>query len=121
MAGGVMRDEPPDAASQPEVLAYASPARTVEWVRPPHWLRYAVIVVAMFILAMFLLGLPPLSGAVDYTRNIPLHEIIEYGWATGVRGTLDSARMVGIATFAPIAAAGLLAFLFLRGVVRQRV
>jgi hypothetical protein len=113
--------EPRDVTSDPGVLAYATPRQAVEWVPPPRWLRYAVIVVALFILAMFLLGLPPLSGAVDYTRNIPLHEIVEYAWATGVRGTLDSAGMVLMAIFAPIAVAVLVAFLFVRGVVPQRV
>ena len=63
--------------SEPRILAYATPKKAVEWVPPPRGLRYAVIVFALFILGMFLLGLPPLSGAVDYTRNIPLHEIIE--------------------------------------------
>jgi hypothetical protein len=113
--------EPRDVTSEPGVLAYATPRKAVEWVPPPRWLRCAVIVVALFIIAMFLLALPPLSGAVDYTRNIPLHEIIEYAWATGVRGTLDSASMVIMAVFAPVAVAGLLAFQFLRGVVAQRV
>ena len=73
------------------------------------------------ILLMFLLGLPPLSGAVDYTRNIPLSEIIGYAWATGIEGTLHSASMVRIALFAPTAIAGLLGFFFLRGVALQRI
>ena len=105
----------------PEVLAYATPKKAVEWVPAPRWLRYAVVAVALCILAMFLLGLPPLAGAVDYTRSIPLHEIIECARATGVRGTLDSASMIRVAAFAPVAAAGLLAFLILRGFVPQRV
>jgi hypothetical protein len=116
-----MIQEPVDSVSEPKVLAYVTPRKAVEWVPPPRWLRHAVIVVALFILAMFLLGLPPLSGALDYTRDIPINEVIEYAWALGVRGTLDSASMVVIATFAPLAAAGLLAFLFVRGVVPQRV
>jgi hypothetical protein len=116
-----MTDKPLDVASEPRVLAYATPRKSLEWAPPPRWLRYSVIVLALFVLAMFLLGLPPLSGAVDYTRNIPLHEIIEYAWATGIHGTLHGASMVRLAVFAPFAVAGLLAFLFLRGVVPHRV
>ena len=113
--------EPRNVTSEPGVLAYAMPRDAAEWALPPRWLRYAVIVVALFILTMFVLGLPPLSGAVDYTRNIPLHEIIGYAWARGVRGTLDSASMVFMAVFAPVAGAGLLAFLFIPGLASQRV
>lgn len=112
-------DETRKVISDTGVLAYETPRKAVEWEPPPRWLRYAVIVVALFILGMFLLGLPPLSGAVDYTRSIPLHEIIQYAWSTGVRGTLDDARMVRMSIFAPIAVVGLLAFLFIRGIVPQ--
>src|SRR4051794_41059745 len=108
-----MTHEPPGMASERAILAYATPRKRLEWLPPPRWLRYSIIVLALFTLAMFLLGLPPLSGAVDYTRNIPLHEVIRYAWTKGIPGTLDSASMVRTAAFAPVAAAGLLAFLFL--------
>src|SRR5688572_2519818 len=88
---------------------------------PPAWLRRGVVATSLFVLMLFLLGLPPLSGALDYTRNIPMGEAIGYAWAKGVRGTLDSVDMIRVAMFAPTAVAALMAFLCLQGVRQQRI
>ena len=116
-----MPNELQNVAPDPGVLAYATPTTAALWLPPPAWLKRGVVAASLFILTLFLLGLPPLSGALDYTRNIPLGEVIEYAWAKGVRGTLDGVDMIRVAMFAPTAGAGLVAFLCVRGAALQRV
>jgi hypothetical protein len=108
-------------AQEPGVLSYETPNMRVDWLPTPAWLRRTAIAVSLFLLTLFLLGLPPLSGAVDYTRNIPLSEVIQYAWAKRIRGTFNSPSMIRVAMFAPTAIAGLVAFLYLRGVWPRRI
>ena len=84
---------------------------------PPTWVRLGIIPTALYILAMFVLGLPPLSGVLDYTREIPISEVIDYAWTEGIAGTFDYSAIFYMAMFVPIAATGLVAFLCLQ---RQR-
>lgn len=103
------------------VLQYATPSQRSQWIPPPTWLNWSVGVLGLLILFLFLLGLPPLAGAVDYTRQISLSEILAYAWTKGFRGTLGTPYVVGTAVFAPLALMGLVAFLCLRGVWPQRI
>lgn len=114
-----MNGESDPTLEKANVLPYAVLKSPREWLPPPAWLKRIVICMSLMILVVFLLGLPPLSGALDYTRAIPLTEAIEYAWKKGIRDTLDSSNMIGMAIFAPMAIAGVVAFLYLRGRLAQ--
>jgi len=81
-------------------------------------MRLGIIPTALYIWAMFVLGLPPLSGGLDYTREIPIREVIEYAWTEGIAGTVDDSGMFYMAMFVPMSAVGLVAFVCLH---RQRL
>jgi hypothetical protein len=102
--------------SEPHFLQYAVPRPA-----PPLWEKWAAAAGSVPILAMFLLGLPPLAGSLDYTRDIPLSGAVAYAWRLGVSGTLRSRSMIYTAMFAPAAIAGLVTFLCVRGVWPRRV
>jgi hypothetical protein len=96
-------------------MAGMAPKPRIAWrLPPPLWVKVGIIPPALYILAMFVLGLPPLSGMLEYEREIPISEVIDYAWTEGLKGTFDYSGIFYVATFLPMAAVGLVAFLCLR-------
>lgn len=100
--------EPPDTAlvspNEDPTLAKANLRKP-----PSRWLRYLIIPTALFILFMVELSAPDIT--VDYTRKIPLWEIVEYH----VRHqSFGNYMFWGQACFTPLALTGLFVFLISR-------
>jgi hypothetical protein len=81
-----------------------------------RWLRHFIVVTALFIVGMYLLSGPDIS--IDYTRKIPLWEIVDYHLLNqSFTNYLDLRR----ACFGPLALIGLFVFLISRSLNAQRV
>lgn len=118
MEAAVPKSPPPPETG---VLPYASPIARAPWIPPPRWMKVIAVVGSILVLFMFALGLPPLAGALDYSRDIPIIEAIGYAVQQGVAGTLGDSSMVLLATFIPCAIIGLILFLLLRGHLPGRI
>ncbi|MGN6370299.1 MAG: hypothetical protein ACTHN5_18750 [Phycisphaerae bacterium] len=90
----------------PSPLPYATPPTARPPLSAPLWLKIALLPPSLFLLAVFLIGLPPLAGAIDYTRTFTLTEVLRYDAAH-----LTDALGAPSSTFAPLATLTLLLFL----------
>lgn len=105
----------------PETLEYEQAEVLPAALPIPLWMKIPIAVVSFFLLATFVIGLPPLAGAIDYTKDFRLTQVLEYGWKQGIRGTLDSYSMVYYALFVPAALWCLVMFFVARQAWLQRL
>lgn len=104
-----------------ETLSYepVAPPRLVP--PPPRGLKACLVVGSLGILLALLVALPPLAGALDYTRDIPLSEAIEYSLDADWSEVLTHPWATGLVLLIPLEIAALVAFVLARPAWLTRV
>lgn len=70
----------------------------------------SLLILSACLIPIHVIALPPITGGLDYTRDIPLSEAIEYAWAMGFTRTLSIRLTRWMSLFVPISAIGLVAY-----------
>ena len=110
-----------DERAGDSVLSYATSTEAPTFVRTPWWLKAFVATASLLILFGLVLGMPPLAGALDYTRDIPLSEAIAYAAQADWRGVLAHQWVVPLVLFVPAMIIVLFAFLTARQLMTRRI